>query len=86
MRVVRQGETFAVQSQKAEGGTIHKSNIILQEPGGQYADQFVGTMLGNLALYRFCPGDLVAATLRFGTHQYEDRVFQDVLIADIVKI
>lgn len=85
-KVVQQGETFSVPSQKAEGGTIMKSNIILQEVGGQYADQYIGAMLGNLAQCRFNPGDVVVATLRFGTHQFEDRVFQDVLITDLIKV
>lgn len=29
MRVVQQGEAFAVQSQKAEGGQVMKCNIML---------------------------------------------------------
>ena len=84
-RVVQQGEAFAVQSQKAENGQIMKSNIILQEMGGKYENQYVGAMLGDLALCKLQPGDIVAATLRFGTHQYEDRVFQDVLVTDLAK-
>ena len=85
-RVVQQGEAFAVQSQKAENGQIMKSNIILQEMGGKYENQYVGAMLGDLALCKLQPGDIVAATLRFGTHQYEDRVFQDVLVTDLAKV
>lgn len=85
-RVVQQGETYAVQSQKTEGVTIPKCNIIIQKLGGQNADRFVGSMLGNLAQCRFYPGDVVAATLRFTTHQFEDRVFQDVLVTDLCKM
>ena len=83
---MQQGEAFAVQSQKAENGQIMKSNIILQEMGGKYENQYVGAMLGDLALCKLQPGDIVAATLRFGTHQYEDRVFQDVLVTDLAKV
>lgn len=36
MKVVQQGEAFAVQSQKAEGGQIKKCNILLQELGGKF--------------------------------------------------
>ena len=86
LRVVQQGETFAVPTQKAEGGQIWKSNIILQELGGKYENQYVGAMLGNLAQCRFQPGDVVAATLRFSTHQYEDKVFQDVLVTELLKV
>lgn len=34
LKVVRQGETFMVDSQKAEGGKLAKCNILLQEMGG----------------------------------------------------
>ena len=40
MRVVQQGETFAVQSQKSENGQIMKCNIVLQEMGGKYENQY----------------------------------------------
>ena len=49
MRVVQQGEAFAVQSQKSETGQVKKCNILLQELGGKYADQYACTMLGNAA-------------------------------------
>ena len=35
MRVVQQGEAFAVQSQKSETGQVKKCNILLQELGGK---------------------------------------------------
>ena len=35
LRVVQQGEAFAVQSQKAESGQTMKCNIVLQEMGGK---------------------------------------------------
>lgn len=85
-RVVQQGQAFAVQSQKAEGGQLMKCNIVLQEMGGKYENQYVAAMLGELALLKLQPGDVVAATLRFATHQFEDRVFQDVLVTDLVKV
>ena len=49
MRVVQQGEAFAVQSQKSETGQVKKCSILLQELGGKYADQYACTMLGNAA-------------------------------------
>ena len=39
MRVVKQGEAFAVQSQKSENGQMMKCNIVLQEMGGKYENQ-----------------------------------------------
>ena len=43
-------------------------------------------MLGNLAACRFYEGDVVAATLRFSTHEYQNQVFQEILVTDIVKL
>ena len=47
MRVVQQGEAFAVQSQKSESGQTTKCNIVLQEMGGKYENQYAAAMLGN---------------------------------------
>ncbi|WP_302214172.1 hypothetical protein [uncultured Prevotella sp.] len=86
MRVVQQGEAFAVQSQKTESGQTMKCNIILQELGGKYENQYVAAMLGNTAGCLFSPGDLVAVTLRFSTREYNGAHYQDILVTDIVKI
>jgi hypothetical protein len=86
LRVVRQGEAFGVQSSKSESGTIQKCNIVLRELGGKFENEFVCAMLGSLAACRFYEGDVVAATLRFSTHEYQNQVFQEVLVTDIVKI
>ena len=53
MKVVMQGEPFAVQSQKAESGQVMKCNIVLQELGGKYEDTYVAAMLGQLASCKF---------------------------------
>jgi hypothetical protein len=86
LRVVRQGEAFSVQSAKAEGGQIQKCNIVLRELGGKFENEYVCAMLGNLAACRFYEGDVVAATLRFSTHDYQNQVFQEILVSDIVKL
>ena len=87
VKVVRQGEAFSVQSSKQESGSLQKCNIVLRERGGsKYENEYVCTMLGNLALCRFYEGDVVAATLRFSTHEYQGQTFQEVLATDIVKI
>ena len=87
LKVVRQGEAFSVQSQKSESGQIQKCNIVLRELGGsKFENEFVCSMLGNLAACRFYEGDVVAATLRFSTHEYQGQVFQEILATDIVKI
>ena len=86
LRVVRQGEAFGVQSAKAEGGSIQKCNIVLREMGGRFENEYVCAILGSLAACRFYEGDVVAATLRFSTHEYQGQVFQEVLCTDIVKL
>ena len=86
LKVVRQGEAFMVDSQKAEGGKLAKCNILLQEMGGKYENQYAATMLGNMAQLKFYPGDLVLATLRFQTREYNGQVFQDILLTDVDKM
>ena len=86
MRVVQQGETFAVQSQKSENGQMMKCNIVLQEMGGKYENQYAAAMLGNAAQCKFYSGDLVAVTLRFTTHEHNGQVYQDILVTDILKV
>ena len=97
LRVVRQGEAFGVQSAKAESGSIQKCNIVLRELGGSrsaegslqgktFENEYVCAMLGNLAACKFYEGDVVAATLRFSTHEYQGQTFQEILATDSVKI
>ena len=86
LKVVRQGEAFSVQSAKAETGTIQKCHIVLRELGGKFENEFVCAMLGNQAACRFYEGDVVLATLRFSTHEYQGQTFQEVLATDILKI
>ena len=87
LKVVRQGETFSVQSSKQESGQIQKCYIVLRELGGsKYENEYACTMLGNLAVCRFYEGDVVVATLRFSTHEYQNQVFQEILATDIVKL
>ena len=85
-KVVQQGKAFAVQSQKAESGEIMKCNIVLQEPGGKYEDQFVAVLFGETAKLEFKNGDLVFASLRFSTRDYNGTTYQDVLVTEIVKL
>ena len=87
LKVVRQGEAFSVQSSKSDCGTIQKCNIVLREMGGgKFENEYVCAMLGNQAACRFYEGDVVAATLRFSTHEYQGQTFQEILATDVVKI
>ena len=86
MRVVAQGETFLVDSQKSEGGKLAKCNIVLQEFGGKFENQFAAVMLGNNAQIRLYADELVFVKLRFSTHEYQGQVYQDILVQDIQKV
>ena len=87
LKVVHQGEAFNVQSSKNETGTIKKCIIVLRELGGsKFENEYVCAMLGNLAACKFYEGDVVMATLRFSTHEYQGQVYQDVLATEIVNI
>ena len=60
---------------------------VLRELGGsKFENEYVCAMLGNLAACKFYEGDVVAATLRFSTHEYQGQTFQEILATDIVKI
>ena len=86
LKVVRQGEAFSVQSAKAEAGQIQKCNIVLKELGGKFENEYVCAMLGSLAACRFDEGDVVLATLRFSTHEYQGQTFQEILVTELVKV
>ena len=87
LKVVRQGEVFSVPSQKADSGQTQKCYIVLQELGGsKYENEYACVMLGGLAACRFYEGDVVAATLRFSTHEHQGQVYQDIRATDIVKV
>ena len=75
-----------VPSQKAEGGQISKCNIVLQELGGKFENSYVATILGEQARIRYELDDLVAASLRFSTREYNGQVYQDIVVNEIVKI
>lgn len=85
-RVVKCGEPFTVQSTKAEGGQVQKKFIHLQELGGKYSNQYVATLLGKDAACVFHPGDVIVASLRAGVSEYNEKLYQDILVADFHKI
>ena len=85
-KVTAQSETFSVPSQKAEGGQISKCNVVLQEPGGKFENSYVATILGEQAKIRFAKDDLVVASLRFSTREYNGQVYQDIVVNEIVGL
>jgi len=85
-RVINQSAAFEVDSQKAEGGKLSKCTIVLQEMGGKYENQYAATMLGQQAGTRYLAGDLVVASLRFQTREYNGQTYQDITVQDIYKL
>lgn len=85
LRVVKCGERFSVKSEKSEGGSLDKRNLVLQELGGKYENSYVVSALGNLASLEFQEGDLVIATLRFSSREYNGQMFIDVVATELIK-
>lgn len=86
LKVVAQGEPQYVPSKKNESGQVAKCMIRLKELGGDYEDEYICAMFGNLALCKFASGNVVVATLRFQTHESNGTYFQDIVANDIVNI
>ena len=82
-KVVAQSESVYVPSRKADKGQVAKSVIRLKELGGEFEDEYVCTLFGNLALCKFVAGDLVAAALRFQSHEVNGQFYQDVVATEI---
>ena len=80
LRVVKCGECFTVKSEKSEGGVLNKRTLVLQELGGKYENCYVVNALGQ-----FNEGDLVIATLRFQSREYNGQMFMDVVATEIIK-
>ena len=59
--------------------------LVLQELGGKYEPTYVVSVLGNLATVQFDEGDIVIATLRFQSREYNGQVFMDVVATELIK-
>ena len=86
LKVMAQGEPQYVPSKKTESGQVAKCMIRLKALGGDFEDEFICTMFGNLALCKFAPGNVVVAALRFQTHESNGTYYQDIVANDLVPI
>jgi len=86
LRVVSQGTVAYIPSQKQEGGQLAKCVIRLKEFGGKYENEYLVTLLGNLASCVFNSGELVVASLRFQVHEVNGQQYQDIVANDLTKI
>ena len=85
LRVLKCGECFAVKSEKSEGGVLNKRTLVLQELGGKFEPTYTVAALGNLATLQFNEGDIVIATLRFQSREFNGQSFMDVVATEIIK-
>ena len=85
-KVISQTEPVYVNSKKQENGQLAKCYIRLRELGGEYENEYLCAMFGNLALCKFDTGKTVIASLRFQTHESNGSYFQDVVATDIQNI
>ena len=85
LRVVKSGEMISVKSEKSEGGMLNKRQLVLQELGGKYEPTYVVNALGNLATLELQEGDLVIATLRFQSREFNGQVYMDVVATETIK-
>lgn len=83
LKVVAQTEPVFVPSKKTDSGQLAKSMIRLKELGGDYEDEYICAMFGDLALCKFAVGKTVIAALRFQTHEANGSFFQDVVANEI---
>ncbi len=86
LKVVKCGEMYSVKSEKAEGGSLNKRNLVLQELGGKYENQYAVTTLGSIASTQLYENDVVAVAMRFSVHEYQGQVFQEILATEINKM
>ena len=84
LKVLKCGELFSVKSEKTEGGSLNKRNLVLQELGGKYENQYVVSALGAQAAVELKEGNLVIATLRFQSREYNGQAFQDIIATELI--
>lgn len=79
-KVLAQTEPVSINTQN---GPSQKSTVILQELGSKFENSYAATLLGNQVKY--FPGDIVFASLRFSTREYNSQWYQDITIQEILK-
>ena len=85
LRVVKCGEMISVKSEKSENGILNKRQLVLQELGGKYEPTYVVTVLGNLATLEFHEGDVVIATLRIQSREFNGQMYMDIVATEVMK-
>jgi hypothetical protein len=83
-KVVHVGQIETITSRKDES-TTSKRTIRLKEIGNEFSNEYTVTLFGEKA-ERTSYGQIVAADLRFLTHQNQFGTFQDVIATEIITL
>lgn len=83
-KVVAQQEPTQVTKQ--DGSILNKCTIVLQEIGGKYENSYVCQLLGNAAVCKFYPNDIVFAALRFQHSEYQGKFYNEITVQDIISL
>ena len=87
MQVIAKIEKWAqLPDVQTQNGMTSKAQVVLRTPGGRNAEGFVGTAFGIVAGKPLAEGTIVVADVRFYTHEYEGKIFQDVNIFDLMPL
>lgn len=84
-KVEKCGDKFTVSSKKSDSGELTKRNLVFRKLGGDFADRFSVSALGEQAELSFKEGELIFAKLRFQVHTHDGQVYQDITASEIVK-
>ena len=86
LKVMKSGDIFSVKSEKSETGQVNKRNLVLQELGGRYEDQYAVAAFGEAASLEVAEGDLVVGALRFQVREFNGQWYQDITVTEIEKL
>lgn len=86
LKVVKCGGMTSAKSEKSETGLRDIRQLVLQELGGKYEPTYVVKVFDNLATLVFNEGDVVIASLRFETREYNGQTYMDIVAKDLIKV
>ena len=82
-KIVKWAQQPDVQTQN---GMTSKAQVVLRCNEGRNAEGFVGIAFGTVAGKPLAEGTIVVADVKFFTHEYEGKVFQDVNFFDLMPL
>ena len=87
MQVIAKIEKWAqLPDVQTQNGMTSKAQVVLRMSGGRNAEGLVGTAFGLVAGKPLAEGTIVVADVRFYTHEYEGKIFQDVNIFELMEL